>query len=77
MLQIGQTDEPIAEEWEGEVVVFDEWHEGVLRAERPAERAVWRTGTGERDRSWLWLCKNVFARLVQRDWLYISCEWMH
>jgi hypothetical protein len=26
-----------------------EWHAGVLRAERPAERAMWRRGRGGRE----------------------------
>ncbi len=46
-----------------------EWHEGVLRAERPAERAICRSGTEGRARRLLCVCMKRLARVVQRDWL--------
>lgn len=77
---MGQT-EPVREDEEvGEMdvcVALDlelglwewEWQEGVLRAMRPAERAMWRRGTGGRERSALWVDMKRLERVVQREGL--------
>lgn len=44
----------------------EEWQEGVLRAERPAERAMWRRGTGGRERRLLWVVVKRVERVDQR-----------
>jgi len=49
---MGQTDVVIdeAEEGDEEEDVCEEWHDGVLRADKPAERAMWSNGTDGRDK---------------------------
>lgn len=47
----------------------EEWQEGVLSAESPAERAMWRRGTEGRESSVLWVCMKRLERSVQRSWL--------
>jgi hypothetical protein len=59
VLQIGQTEVEEDRMWE-------EWQEGVFRAERPAERAMCRRGTGGRLRSVLWVCMKRLERFCQR-----------
>lgn len=49
-----------------------EWQDGVLRAERPAERAMCRRGTGGRESSVLWVCRNNVESVIHRDGLYSS-----
>jgi len=66
---MGQTDVVMEAEADG---VADEercveWHDGVLRAERPAERATWRRGTDGRARRALWVWVNTLARSSHRD----------
>ena len=46
--------------------VCKEWQEGVLRAERPAERAMWRRGTGGRESRELCVCMKRFERSDHR-----------
>jgi len=58
----------------GQMEVVDEgrwaeWQEGVLRAERPAERAMCRRGTGGRESRLLCVCMKSLARSFQRDGL--------
>jgi hypothetical protein len=52
----------------GEIVVCGRelWHEGVLRAERPAESAMCSSGTEGSERSVLWVWEKRVARVVQR-----------
>ena len=62
--QIGQTvveEEEEEEAWR-EVEACCEWQAGVLRAERPAERATWRRGRDGRE--WMVLC--VWTKRVER-----------
>ena len=68
MEQIGQTDVVNEEEEVGEMDVGcrEEWQEGVLRAERPALRAMWRSGAEGRERSVLWVRVKRVERVVQR-----------
>jgi hypothetical protein len=67
---MGQTD-VVTEQFEvGDMEeMWREWQEGVLRAERPAERATCRRGTEGRARRVLCVCMKRFARVVQRVWL--------
>lgn len=51
-----------------------EWQDGVFRAERPAESAMWRRGTEGRDRRALWVWVNTLARSSHRNWLNKSCS---
>lgn len=44
----------------------EEWQEGVLRAERPAERAICRSGTEGRERSVLCVWVKIRASVGQR-----------
>lgn len=70
MLQIGQTEVVVEELEVGEMEeMVVEWHDGVLRAESPALRAMCRSGTEGRERSELWVCMNREARVDHRDWL--------
>jgi hypothetical protein len=67
--QIGQTEVVREEEEVGEMEVWCwtvEWHEGVLSADSPAERAMCRRGTEGRARSWLWVCMKRLESMVQR-----------
>jgi hypothetical protein len=58
---------------EGPIVaegVCDEWQAGVFRAERPAERAMWRRGRGGREyRAW-WVVRKISARWDHREGEY-------
>ncbi len=79
MEQIGHTDVVSEEEEVGEIEErvecgYVEWQEGVLRADRPAERAMWRRGTEGRERSVLWVWVKSSARELQRERLYNSWE---
>ena len=47
-----------------------EWQEGVLRAERPAERATRRRGREGREKSWWCVSVKREASSSQRDWEY-------
>ena len=49
--------------------MWDEWQDGVLSAERPADRAIWRSGTEGRARRELCVSMNRLARVFQRVWL--------
>lgn len=69
MLQIGHTDVVTEDEEVGDIdvlLLWEEWQAGVLRAERPAERAMWRSGTEGRESRELWVCMKRFERVVQR-----------
>jgi hypothetical protein len=51
VLQIGQTDVLTEETGDGDAEErCDEWQDGVLRADSPAERAIWSSGTGGSDK---------------------------
>jgi len=66
---MGHTDVVREEDEVGEMEVWCwavEWQEGVLRADSPAERAMWRRGTEGRARSWLWVCMKRLESMVQR-----------
>lgn len=68
VLHIGQTEVVIEDDELGEMEeMVDEWHAGVLRAERPPERAMCRSGMDGRARRELWVCMKRLARLVHRD----------
>lgn len=70
MLHIGQTEVVTEDEEVGEMEdMCEEWQEGVLRAERPAERAMWRSGTEGRARRLLCVCMKRLASIVHRVWL--------
>lgn len=73
MEQIGQTDvvsdEEEVGEMEVETVLCDEWQDGVLSAERPADNAMCNKGTEGRERRLLCVCMNNVERAVQRFWL--------
>ena len=69
--QMGHTDVVREEEDVGDMEEsvecgWVEWQEGVLRAERPAERAMWRRGTEGRERSVLWVWVKRSERECQR-----------
>ncbi len=58
--QMGQTDVVSEEDEVGDMEESvecgcEEWQEGVLSADRPAERAMWRRGTDGRERRVLWV----------------------
>lgn len=44
-----------------------EWQDGVLRAERPAERAMCNKGTGGRESRVLWVVVKRCARVDHRE----------
>lgn len=71
--QIGQTDVVSEDEEVGEMdvetVLWEEWQEGVLRAERPADRAMCNKGTEGRERRLLCVCMKRVERASQRFWL--------
>lgn len=72
MLHIGQTEVVREEDEVGDIEVlllWEEWQEGVLRADSPADRAIWRSGTEGRDNKELWVCMNSVERVVQREGL--------
>jgi hypothetical protein len=52
------------------VLLLGPWQAGVLRAESPVERAMWRRGVIGRFRSLRWASTKVSASLCQRDSLY-------
>lgn len=70
---MGQTDVVSEEEEVGDMDVewlwCEEWQEGVLRAERPAESAMWSKGTEGRERRLLCVCMKRVERAPQRLWL--------
>ena len=47
--------------------ICDEWHDGVFNADKPAERAICRSGTEGSDRRALCVCMNSLAISSQRD----------
>jgi hypothetical protein len=71
--QIGQTDVVSEEEDVGEMdvetVLCEEWQDGVLRAERPADNAICKRGTEGRERRLLCVCRKRVERAPQRLWL--------
>jgi hypothetical protein len=71
--QIGQTDvvseEDEVGEMEVETALCEEWQDGVLRAERPADKAICNKGTEGRESRLLWVCIKSVERSVQRFWL--------
>jgi hypothetical protein len=70
VLQMGQTEVVMEEDDVGEMEeMWEEWQDGVLSAERPADRAMCRSGTEGRARRELCVCVNRFARVLQRVWL--------
>lgn len=56
-------------EMEVETVWCDEWQDGVLRAERPADKAICNKGTEGRERRLLCVCMKRVERAPQRFWL--------
>lgn len=67
---MGQTEVVTEDDEVGDMEdMWEEWQDGVLRAESPAERAIWRSGTEGRANRLLCVCIKRFARVVQRDWL--------
>jgi hypothetical protein len=66
--QIGQILVVTEDDDVGEMVVCGRelWQEGVLRAERPAERAMWRRGTEGKESNVLCVWEKSVARYVQR-----------
>jgi hypothetical protein len=64
---MGQTDVVMEEEDVGEMEeMCEEWQDGVLSAERPADRAIWRSGTDGRANRLLCVCMKRFAKVFQR-----------
>ena len=55
------------------LLAYAEWHDGVLRAERPAESAMWRSGWGGNEKSSWCVLMNRFARSLHREDEYIDC----
>lgn len=49
--------------------VWDEWQDGVLSADRPAERAICKSGTDGSARRELCVSMKRLAREFQRAWL--------
>jgi hypothetical protein len=69
--QIGQTEVVLESEFELEEA-YAEWHEGVLRADSPAERAMCKRGwDGNESNSWCVQMKRS-ARKFQRCGEYID-----
>lgn len=68
---MGQTDVVKLDEEVGDMDVaeWEEWQEGVLRAESPADRAMWRSGTEGRESRELWVAMKWVERVVQREGL--------
>jgi hypothetical protein len=68
---MGQTDVVTEEDEVGDIDEdrWEEWHDGVFNADRPAERAMWRSGTAGSARRVLWVCMKRLERVAQRDWL--------
>ena len=67
---MGQTD-VVDEEALDLLLAYAEWQEGVLSAERPAERAMWRRGRVGREKSSWWVLTKRAARSLQRSWEYM------
>lgn len=64
---MGQTDVVTLELEVGEIEETCElWQLGVLRAERPAERAMCNKGTEGSERRELCVCMKRFERVIQR-----------
>ena len=55
------------------LLAYAEWQEGVLRAERPAESAIWSSGRSGREKISWWVLTNRVASSVQRSCEYSSC----
>jgi len=66
--EVVRDDEDVGE-MDVETVLCDEWQDGVLRAERPADRAMCSKGTDGRERRLLCVCMNRVERAPQRLWL--------
>jgi hypothetical protein len=73
VLHIGHTEVVIDEDEVGEIdemeEMCDEWQDGVLSAESPADRAICKRGTEGRARRELCVSMNKLARVLQRVWL--------
>ena len=50
-----------------ELLAYWEWQDGVLSAERPAERAMWRRGRDGSENSSLWVLIKRVERKSQRS----------
>jgi hypothetical protein len=58
----------IEEDEVGEIEdMWEVWQDGVLSAERPADRAMCKSGTEGRARRELCVCMKRFARVFHRD----------
>jgi hypothetical protein len=57
------------EDGEAEEERCSEWHDGVLSAESPADKAMCSSGTEGRESKVLCVCMNSLAISSQRDWL--------
>lgn len=54
--------------------VYAEWHAGVLRADRPALRAMWRSGRGGSEYKLWCVERKRSASIVHLDGEYSSYE---
>ena len=54
-----------------------EWQEGVLRAESPAESAIWRSGRAGSEKSSWWVLTKRLARSSHRASEYSFCACQH
>lgn len=54
-----------------------EWQEGVLRAESPAESAIWRSGRAGSEKSSWWVLTKSLARSSHRESEYNFCPCQH
>ena len=54
-----------------------EWQEGVLRAESPAESAMWRSGRAGSEKSSWWVLTKRLARSSHRASEYNFCPCQH
>ena len=54
-----------------------EWQEGVLRAESPAESAIWRSGRAGSEKSSWWVLTKSLARSSHRVSEYSFCPCQH
>ena len=54
-----------------------EWQEGVLRAESPAESAMWSSGRGGSEKSSWWVVTKSLARSSHRLSEYSFCPRQH
>lgn len=74
--QIGQTDVVVELAFAVLLACF-EWQEGVLRAESPAESAMWRSGRAGSEKSSWWVLTKSLARSSHRDSEYNFCPCQH